>query len=133
MASPSTVFARFNWRRQICAVVAALAFFAAIGLLQSDGSLFLYIFINLILSICIIFLLIYAAFGRNRRRTWHQLLTLAILWTISMSFFVFDRSHPTAIRTAARWLADSRDYKAQLLAQPQPPNGELKHIDWDGW
>jgi hypothetical protein len=133
MASPSTVVAHFNWQMQIYAVVGALVFFTAIGLLQFDTSLILYIFVSAILSICIIFLLLYAAFAKNRRRDGRQLLTLTIFWIISASFFVFGRSHPIAIRTAVRWLADSRDYKAQVLAQPQPPNGELKHIEWDGW
>ncbi len=33
----------------------------------------------------------------------------------------------------ARWLIWSRYYKAEVLAQPMPANGELKHIDWDAW
>ena len=27
----------------------------------------------------------------------------------------------------------SYGYKKQVLAQPAPANGELKHIEWDGW
>jgi hypothetical protein len=27
----------------------------------------------------------------------------------------------------------SRDYKAEVVAQPPPANGDLKHLDWDGW
>jgi hypothetical protein len=133
MTSPSIDAARFNWRMQVYAVLGALVVFAAISLLDRDISLFLSLFIIAILSICIVLLLIYAAFGKNRRRSCHQLLTLAIFWTISMSFFVSERSHPIAIRSVARWLVWSRDYKTQVLAQPQPPNGELKHIEWDGW
>ena len=34
-------------------------------------------------------------------------------------------------RTEIRWLVSSRDYKARVLAQPTPPSGELKHVDWD--
>jgi hypothetical protein len=33
---------------------------------------------------------------------------------------------------AARWLARSRNYKSEVLAQPTAV-GELKHIEWDGW
>ena len=32
-----------------------------------------------------------------------------------------------------RWLAHSEHYKAAVMTQLQPPNGELKHIEWDGW
>jgi len=39
----------------------------------------------------------------------------------------------SSIRSAARWLIWSRGYKAKVLAQSAPANGELKHIEWDGW
>jgi branched-subunit amino acid ABC-type transport system permease component len=132
MASP-TDEVRFNWRTQIYFVLGALVAFAVIDLLEADASLFVSLLIWAILSACIILLLTYAALSKNRRRSRRPLLTLAILWTISALFFEFERSHPIAIRSAARWLAWSRDYKAQVLAEPQPPSGELKHIEWDGW
>ena len=133
MSSPLTDASRFNSRSQVYAVLGALVVSASISLLQSDASLFLFLVISIILSVSILFLLIYAAFGKNRRRSSYQLLTLAIFWTISTSFLAFEFSHPIAIRSVARWLAWSRDYKTQVLTQPQSPNGELKHIDWDGW
>ena len=36
-------------------------------------------------------------------------------------------------KTEARWLLSSRRYKSDVLSQPTPPIGELKHIEWDGW
>ena len=33
----------------------------------------------------------------------------------------------------ARWLMLSRSYKAEVMAQPNSANRELKHIEWDGW
>jgi hypothetical protein len=32
-----------------------------------------------------------------------------------------------------RWLLSARSYKASVLSQPNPPNEQLKHIEWDGW
>jgi hypothetical protein len=32
-----------------------------------------------------------------------------------------------------RWTIWSRYYKTELLAQSVAANGELKHIEWDGW
>jgi hypothetical protein len=32
-----------------------------------------------------------------------------------------------------RWLVWSRSYKAAVFAQRNSANGELKHIEWDGW
>jgi len=37
------------------------------------------------------------------------------------------------LRTAGRWILWSKVYKSQLLAQPNPAKGELRHMEWDGW
>jgi hypothetical protein len=37
------------------------------------------------------------------------------------------------VRTVARWLVRSHHYKAEVMVQPNSVNGELKHIEWDGW
>lgn len=39
----------------------------------------------------------------------------------------------TAAKTTARWFLWSRDYKSKVLSQQSSFNGELKHIEWDGW
>ena len=38
-----------------------------------------------------------------------------------------------AIHDTGRWILRSRVYKAQVMAQPAPANGGLKHVEWDGW
>lgn len=35
-------------------------------------------------------------------------------------------------RWRAEWLVDSRNYKAEVLAQPQK-SAALRHVEWDGW
>lgn len=37
------------------------------------------------------------------------------------------------VHAEGRWLVHAHQYKAEVFAQPQPPNGELKHVQWDGW
>lgn len=37
------------------------------------------------------------------------------------------------IRDTGRWLLWSRSYKLEVLNQPEPSAGQLKHIEWDGW
>jgi hypothetical protein len=134
MVSCSTDEALFNWRRHSYAVLAALIFFAAIGLCQADISLLLYVFVIAVLFVSGIALVIYAAISKNhRRQSLRQLRTVAIFSAIALALFLFGSAYPIAIRSAARWLIWSRDYKIQVLAQPQLPNGEFKHIDWDGW
>ena len=50
---------------------------------------------------------------------------LVLAWVL---FRFFD-----SLRTTARWLVRSQNYKTQLLNQPTPLDGSLKHIEWDGW
>ena len=38
-----------------------------------------------------------------------------------------------ATRTAIRWLVQSAKYKAEVMALPEPMDGTLKHVEWDGW
>jgi hypothetical protein len=120
----------FNWRMQLYAALIALVLFIAINICPSDTALLLYIFLvaPLLLgsTIC---LAIFVVFSKNRRQYLGLVPTLAIFYAISAATFW----HGFDIRSAARWLVWSNDYKARVLAQPQPPNGELKHIDWDGW
>jgi hypothetical protein len=53
---------------------------------------------------------------------------LGIVFVISMAI----AWNSYAIRSNARWFAQARRYKAEVLAQPSV-NGQLRHIEWDGW
>jgi hypothetical protein len=124
---------RFNWPTQLYTVLIGLVLFVVIETCQADTALLIYIFVVPILLLSCIVLLICAAISKNRRRYLQQLLTLTIFLAISIAVFVFDDMNPIAIRSTARWLIWSRDYKAQVLRQTPPANGELKHMEWDGW
>jgi hypothetical protein len=39
----------------------------------------------------------------------------------------------SALATTAKWAMRSREYKAELSAQPEPNNAELKHLEWESW
>jgi len=121
--------------QQLYTALAALVLFVVIDICTLNTSLFLHVFVVApILFVSTIFLAICAAISsNNRRRCLRQLATLAIFWAALTAFSLFDYRYPNAIRSAARWLIWSHDYKAQVLAQPAPPNGGLRHIDWDGW
>jgi hypothetical protein len=125
--------ARFNWPAQLYTVLTGLVLFLVIETCQADIALLIYIFVVAILLLSCIVLLISAAISKNRRRYLQQLLTLTIILAILIAGFFFDNTNPIAIRSTARWLIWSRDYKAQVLKQMPPANGELKHIEWDGW
>jgi hypothetical protein len=123
--------ARSNWRLRLCTALAGLVLFVGIEICPADVALLLYIFAVAILLLGSIVLLVCAAIGKNRRRYLQQLSTLTILLGIAVGAFIFGRMYPFATRCEARWLISSQNYKALVLAQPSPPNNELKHIEWD--
>lgn len=69
--------------------------------------------------------LIYAAIRKNLPIA----VTVATFWTVSALLFVFK----IQVRSYTRWFLWSGRYKNKVLAQPASVNGELKHIEWDGW
>jgi hypothetical protein len=71
--------------------------------------------------------LIFAAFRKTRRQILRVLAMLAMFWIVSFLLVKND----FLIRSSARWLLWSHDYKAEVLAQPTPLNGEFKHIEWE--
>src|ERR1700761_5010706 len=69
--------------------------------------------------------LIYAAV---RKKLQIALLVFAF-WALS----VFVDFHNFQLRTFIRWTLFAHQYRNQVLAQPEPLDGSLKHIEWDGW
>jgi hypothetical protein len=69
--------------------------------------------------------LIYAAV----RKKFRIALLVCAFWALS----VFIVSHDFPIRTCIRWTLFSHRYQNQVLAQPEPLDGSLKHMEWDGW
>ena len=111
------------------------AVFGAGGLLMSlmihgadDAVLFVLLIAPIFCFIGLLWLLV-AAIRKRPRQCLSVLLALvgfvAISWTL-------ERSEAT-LRPSLRWLLWSQQYKAQLMTQPDPANGELKHLEWDAW
>src|SRR6266404_3277596 len=100
--------ARSSWRARLFTALSGLVLFVGIEICPADVALLLYIFIVAIL------------------------LLSSIVLVVAVGVFIFGRMYPFAIRSEARWLAGPQHYKALVLAQPSPPNNELKHIEWDG-
>jgi hypothetical protein len=120
----------FNRRLVACAALVACALCSAIAVCQADTALFLYLFlVGPVLIVFSIALAIYAFVGKGRRNRLTLLATWAAVWAVAALFFFYHAQ----VRTAARWLAWSHDYKEKVLAQKAPANGELRHTEWDAW
>ena len=113
-----------GWRTLIYAVLAAVLIF--LPLLMSSNTDVLYLFVIvpgfILIGICG---LIYAAI----RKKLPIALMVATFWAVSVLLFDYNFQ----IRTFTRWFLWSGRYKNKVLAQPASVNGELKHIEWDGW
>ncbi len=119
----------FHWRWAFYAVTAAFLILLPLTIYGSDIDEFLYL---LFVAPCIgLFFLIVAVF--KKRHSGRQRLAIVGMvlayWAVS-ALLVIGRE---PLRTASRWLLFSGEYKRSVLAQPKPVNGELRHVNWDGW
>jgi hypothetical protein len=116
--------AQAAWRMPLYGGLAAVLVF--LPLLVSSRADVLYLFVIVpalvLMGICV---LIYAAI----RKQLSIAVTVAIFWAVSAVAFLYNFE----IRTFARWHLWSGQYKSAILAEPTPANGDLKHIEWDGW
>jgi hypothetical protein len=115
---------QLGWRMPMCAALAAVLVF--IPLVINPNTDFLYLFLIvpglLVLGVCA---LIYAAI----RKTLRIAVMVTTFWVVSALLFMYN----IPIRSFTRWLLWSRQYKSEVLAEPDSKNGDLKHIEWDGW
>lgn len=115
---------QLSWRMATYAASAAVLSFLPLLMIPSTDVLYLFVIVPC-LSLTGICALIYAAIRRK--------LPIAVMvttfWTVSALLFVYN----IQIRTYTRWFLWSGRYKNKVLDQPVLVNGELKHIEWDGW
>ena len=126
---------RFTWILPLCAALVVVAVYLAMALWAVDAEFFASVlFIAPALILVSIALIVYARIVRKNRQNCLMLLsTVAALWVTAIAMSLLAGKYGFAIRTTARWLIWSRDYKAEVLAQPRSINGDFKHVEWDGW
>ena len=119
---------QFNWRLPLAALLGTLVIFLILATFQSESLVYLFVAVPII-SLFLIGWAVYSAIAGKKRRCLAILSMLAIFWLLSVPLF----KNYLAVRSSARWLIWSGDFKAKVAAQPASPNGDLKHLDWDGW
>jgi hypothetical protein len=121
---------RFHWSLPLYAAAGALIIFLPISLYSSQWGTFLYLIGAVpIISLVLLVIGIVLAIRREPRRALAIVAALFVLWGVSWALL----RNELPMRSGVRWLWNSKAYKAQVLAQPVPANGELRHIEWDGW
>jgi hypothetical protein len=79
-----------------------------------------------------LFLLVVAIVTAIRGK-WRKSLSIFLILMACLATSLIVARNGTAIHLEGHWLLHSRNGKSRLLAQPAPANGELRHVDWDGW
>jgi len=117
---------RLNWLLPLYAVVGTFIVFIPVAI-SDPPDMWLILYTLLVAPIITLSLLITTVLKKGRRLS---ILSMLGLYLAISALLVVNHS---AVRDAARWLLWSRDYKSKVLAQPESTNGELKHVEWDGW
>lgn len=126
MAETASTPNRIKWQFPLFAACGAALPLLCIDIISdSDFSNFLYVLT--IVPISSLILLILTSFKKGRRRAFFS----ALVVYVAISFLLVGNSYE--IGTTVRWLLHSNRYKAAVLALPKPANGELRHLEWDGW
>lgn len=123
-----------NWKVLSGTAVAALVLFLVAAIIRPQTSLLLFALLAAPVLIAFSIGLLIYLIAAKRRGKWRRVLSmLAVFWAFAGLFFVYNMKSPLAIRSIARWIVWSHDYKNEVLAQPNSGDGQLKHIEWDGW
>ena len=134
MPEKTTEVSPFDWRVPGGAALVAFFVSLSIAVCQADTAIFLYLFLVApILILLSIALPIYAIFGKGRRKRLTLLATLGAVWVVLSILFTYYVQDGSTVRTTTRWLVWSRNYKEKVFAVYAPTNGELRHVEWDGW
>jgi hypothetical protein len=117
---------RFNWWLPFYGLLGAAIVLLPKMVLGNDIGTFL----ATALVAAIVGVILFVILLRTVRRQSAAALSMVVVFGAA-SWLLFRVSDD--VRTTGRWLIESRKYKAAILAQPDPANGELKHAEWDGW
>jgi hypothetical protein len=118
---------RFDWRKPVVAAAVALVVCLLITVYGTDIDWLLY---ALAVAIFGGIVLLFTVVVRKRQRIM-ALATFGAYVAVTAMFFM-DYGQ---LRPILRWTLSSHRYKSELLAQPAPANGQLKHVEWEssGW
>lgn len=114
--------------RLLCWAALGTAILFVLVTVSGDRAICELLYIIFIVPLASLALLV-QGFRKKGRPRLSILSMLVVFWAISAVLV----ANLEAVRTTARWLALSHGYKSRVLAQPAPENGELRHVEWDGW
>jgi hypothetical protein len=119
---------RFRWQLPLYTALASVLVFTPLIMAGQDFDI-LYLLTAFFASLLLLVLAVVSLF---RKKGLQSLTRLSMFVVLCVASFLLMK-HGEAIRASCRWLLWSNRYKAEVMAQPAAPKGELKHLEWDGW
>jgi hypothetical protein len=122
---------RIDWWLPFYAAAVALIVFLPILMFNGfDVTEMVYVFVFIPLgSLFFALVLLVTAFIKKATPSLTIFLMFPAYWAVSVLLFM----NSAELRTRTRWLIHSNEFKSDLLAHSIPANGDLRHIEWDGW
>jgi hypothetical protein len=131
MAEEANKKKRINWWLPLSAAAVALVIFLPIFMFNNfDVSEIVYFFVFIPLGslfFAVVFLVTY--FFKKSSPSLSIYLMFPAYWIVSAVLFM----NSAELRCRTRWLLHSNEFKTTLMAHSIPANGDLRHIEWDGW
>jgi TRAP-type uncharacterized transport system fused permease subunit len=125
---------RHNWMLPSCAALAVVAIYISLALWGVDAEFFAsFLLVAPALVLASLALIAFPILHKSHHNRLTLVSTVAALWVTAGAMFLLAAKYDYTVRTTARWLIWSRDYKAEVLAQPRSTDGNFKHIEWDSW
>jgi uncharacterized membrane protein len=118
---------RFNWRLPVYAAIGTLIFFSPV-MIYGGNSDVLYVILMVLLSIILILVALALAFFKR----WGTIVTIFSMLLTNGVLSLCLLKNVDELHGLTKWYFHSREFRTQLMAQPNPANGEFKHIEWDG-
>jgi hypothetical protein len=126
MVEEDTAETRADWILLLLVVAASTIGFLLLVVYTAYFFVWIPFIATIVCLVCII-LMVIAAIRKRRRQI--ILLLLAIVAFVAVAV-VLDKGGES-LRSYIRWLLWSRRFKAEVLAQPSPRTGELRHMEWE--
>ncbi len=124
---------RIGWRPPVLSAVISFVVAAGIWAFCDPLVMFFYTFVLVPTVSLLLLILAGASKGRSQRLSKVWVMLSYVVVTAVMFRYAGGIDGIDGLRPTVRWLFLSRQYKSEVLAQNTPANGELKHVEWDGW
>ena len=118
---------RFDWVPSFCVVVGSSIVFVALAVYSAYANFLYLIFFAPVIFLTCLVLLVTTGTRKRPRQFLSALLTLIAF--LGASWIVLKNE--STLRASMRWLLWSQRFKAEVLAQPAPADGQLRHVEWE--